>query len=668
MTQVVGEAAVVQDQPSGRIGPKKVKDLYDKGRKSINAEQQRHWENLSFLQGEQWVFWSRERNRLEELPRDPSRVRVVVNRLASTLRRLIAKSTKKPLVFEVPPSGADDATIQGARIAESVIQDLKREQEWETRREETTIAALTGGTGLLCLDWDASAGTVIETDEGGRQVGTGEVVLTTLSIVEAVTEPGTRDIERAYWWIKAQALPASEVQESYNLPEKPAADASQALSPVQRKVLSADRTTQPEDLCLVLTYYERPSSKNPKGQISVVVGDKEVDGPHDWHFPFTDRLNVCDARETKVLARWTGDTILSHAVPVQTAYNQIWSSIIEHTKLAGNARVLWPAYAGDAVDSLSDLPSEVIEYMSGPRGEKPEWWFPTQLPAWLLEQPSMLAREMDDILGTPDVARGEAPRNIESGSGLAILQEQAETPIAKLAQDVANAYARFASMALECYAANVTETRQARVDYPHQVSESVSWTGEDLQGQTRAIVPENAVLPISEAEVWTKGVNLYDRGFFLNPDGSQNRLAFARFIESSGEENFVEATDADVSKAQRENYRMALGEPMLPAEFDDHGKHIEVLNIYRKSASYERLPEDRRQLFDMHAQAHEVLAAQDAAMRANRQMQGVTPDLAAAPTANDGLTVPPTTNGQTPAPETQPGSVDDQILAEQAAQ
>lgn len=650
MTQMGGSSStpLTSDNGSGpnSIGPSQIKDKYDKASRSINSECQRYWQNLAFLQGEQWVYWNKVRNRLEELDRDESRVRVVINRLGSTVRRLVAKSMKQDLVFEVPPTAADDATVRGARIGESILGDLHREQNWELLREEVTIATLGGGTGLFCLDWDTSAGQELEVDDQtGRTIGIGDVKVTALSVVEAVTEPGTKNIETANWWIKAQALPTAEVKEQYKLPQMPAADATQAMSPVQQKILQVGQTTyQPKDMALVLTYYERPNSQNKAGQVAVVVGGKFVDGPHPWPFSFTDRLNVVCSRESKVLGRWTGDTVLSHAVPVQAAYNMVWSSILEHAKLAGNARVLWPQMAGDMGDSLTDLPGEIIEYVEQSNGAKPEWWSPPQLPAGQVELGTMLAQQMDDILGVNDVSRGIAPRNVQSGQGLAILSEQDDTPLTHVVSEVADAFARLASMILELYADKVTETRKARVDYPHQVSETVSWTGDDLQNQTNVVVPADAVQPTSEAVVWTKAQTLFNMGAF-NKNGVPDMGMFARYLSSSGnEQDFTETTNPYVAKAQRENYMMALGEVCLPVPWDDHTIHIEILNDYRQSSSFDRLDEATQALFQAHAMAHQNLAAETAAMSANRQMQGMTPDLAAAPTADGG------NGGFTPGP------------------
>ncbi len=638
-----------------RIGPSRIRELYDQGQIATRAEAMRYWTNLSFLQGEQWIYYSSVTNRLEQIPRDDSRVRIVVNRLASTTRRLISKSVKRILVFEVPPSAADDASVEGARIAESILEATRVDQNWEGLREEVTIATLTGGTGLLCLDWDPAGGDPLGTDdESGRKVGTGAAKISALSMVEAVTEPGTRDIEYAQFWIKAQAIPAKEVRETYGLDYTPEADASQALSPIQRQIIEYNRAYMPRDLCLVLTYYERPCRDYPKGQVCVVVGNHIVDGPYDWPFPFTDRLNVTAARETKVLGRWTGDTIVSQAIPVQTAYNMVQSAMVEHAKLFGNTRLMWPIGAGDSVDQLSDMP-EVVEYLPQQGMPAPSYLNAPALPPDLVQLAQNLETQMDDILGLHAISRGVAPRNIQSGSGLSVLMGADDEPIAKMTQQVGDAWARMGSLLLQTYAAEVKDTRMARVDSPHQVSQSIPWNGKSIEGQTTCIVPYDEIRPVTEEQIWTKATQLTQLGAFHGPDGLPDPKLFARYVSiNGGESNFTEAIDPDVAKAARENAEMALGEPKLPAMFDNDATHIDIHNDFRKSQRYERLNPQWQQIIDQHVQAHEVLAAEKVAQSQSQLMQG-GPDLAGAPSATQGGT-PPQPVGPPPGPNQPAGS------------
>jgi hypothetical protein len=102
----------------------------------------------------------------------------------------------------------------------------------------------------------------------------------------------------------------------------------------------------------------------------------------------------------------------------------------------------------------------------------------------------------------------------------------------------------------------------------------------------------------------------------------------SRYIDLPGGTNFIETTDSNVAKARRENYQLALGEPMVPADFDNHSTHVEEHNDFRLTARYERLDDPVREQFDMHLQAHTMLAAEEAAMQTARM--AMAPGLAMA--------------------------------------
>lgn len=601
----------------------KVRDLWDKGSKSVRNEALLYQENCSYVEGQQWVFRHSTRQEILNLPRNPKKVRATIPRIGPESRRIAAKLLRRKLAFAVTPDAPDDETVRGAKTAEAVASDVARRFKFERLREELFWTVWKGGTGALCLDWDTSAGKYLGQTEAGRDYGQGDIACSALAITEMATEPGTRDIERACWWIKAQVLPPAEVKKLYHLPAEPAPDASPSVTPMASRIqrVNNEPTT---NLTLVLTYYERPNADNKKGAVAVIVGDKIVDGPHDWPFPFKDRLNLACARETMVEGRWTGRTVVSDAVPVQTALNASWTSILEHLKQAGNARMQSNEASQDLVENRTDEAAEVIFW----RDSKHEWLSPPQMPAWWIEMPQRLADQMDDIIGIHAVSRGAAPSNIESGLGLSVLAEQDDSPTGRLSEILADAFGDYMTMILETYEQNVPEQeeRQAHVDQPGYVTENLKWNGASFVGQTQARVPYEAVMPISEEARWAKGLALLDRKVLANP------RQFSRYIDIDGTDALIESTDPDVAKARRENYQLAMGEPMVPALFDEHNTHIEEHNVFRKSARYERLDEDTRLLIDMHVQAHSTLAAEEAAEQMLKQQ--FAPALAGAAQAN----------------------------------
>ena len=205
------------EQPK-RPDAARVRALYDEGTKAIRAQQLSYQVNSAYVTDNQWVYINWQRRQIVELPRRDSRARITFNRVGPESRRIISKVVQRPLVYQVPADSADDAHVRGARIAEGVLRHVANEQDWELLREVFAWQVWKGGTGLLCLDWDADAGPEIAIDPVTlRTINVGNIRCTTLSINEVCTKPGIRDIRRGRWWIKAQALPPSEVQDLYDL-------------------------------------------------------------------------------------------------------------------------------------------------------------------------------------------------------------------------------------------------------------------------------------------------------------------------------------------------------------------------------------------------------------------------------------------------------------------
>jgi hypothetical protein len=463
--------------------PASVREKWDRGVRATRNERQTAAVNHQFIHNRMWVFWNRGSDRLEEVPRNPERVRASIARIGPDTRVIMSKLTRRPVAFEVPPSAPDDAAMKGARTAESVLAQVHREQGWETTRLDHAYLTWEAGVAGIAVEWDSDAGTEISVDEAsGRSIKTGDVKISAVSLHEMSFEPGTRDGECARHWTWGKALPPAEVQEMYNLDKEPAADA-QALNFVHRLDTGQRATDTP--LTMVYTYFERPSRSNPNGQIVTVVGDMFVD-QSEWTFPFDDHLNIRLATVEPIHGQWIGDTPVTSAVPIQAAYNASWSSIIEHLKNAGNARLWVPMGSVDDIEDLSDTPGEAVEY-NAVNGQKPSYESPPTLPDWVVRQPGMLESAMDDVLSVHAISRGDAPTGVESGRGLAILAENDDTPVGSLARSLGDCWGRVASDVLKLYEANVRESRPAMVKMPGKgtIPERIMWTGGDLAGVVR---------------------------------------------------------------------------------------------------------------------------------------------------------------------------------------
>jgi hypothetical protein len=599
------------------LTPARIREKWDRSQRATRRVREVAAVNHAFLQSQMWLYWNRATERLEEMPREPTRVRASVARVGPDSRRILAKLMRRNLVFDVPPSSPDDAAIQAARLAEAALMQAQRSQHWEDVRTDHAYCTWEASVAGLCVEWDQRVGNPIGIDELGRPIGTGDVRVSTVSLHEIGCEPGTRDLEHALWWIRGVAMPPSEAKDIYNLPVEPKADA-RAVDTVWRVADGDVASLTP--LTMVLTYYQRPSGTKP-GVVMTVVDGQVVDGG-EWPFPFDDRLNIAVARVEPIHGRWWGHTPVTDAVPVQTLLNASWSSIVEHMKLAGNARCWVPMGAIDDVEDLTDTPGEFIEY-NPINGQKPNWDAPPTMPDWWIRQPEMLGAAMDDILSVHDVSRGDAPAGIESGIALSILSENDDTPVGALAKALAECWGRAATMCLKLWEANVAETRQATV-YTNGIPEAISWSGGDLLGQTEAVVPLDAVLPRSRAAQAAYALQLYDRQIIRTP------YELAKVADLPDQDDLLAGIDPDTARAQRENRWLTIGTPRTVDIIDDHQNHLKIHRDFQRSERWDYLPPQIQQMMRDHCQAHEMYAAGAAAEQV--QALGVSPLAAMLPT------------------------------------
>src|SRR4051812_7279813 len=124
-------------------GAKSVRERYDAARKATRGEQQRFWQSVAYLAGDQWLMWN---PILQRLARRPAQgmIQCVDNRLLPATVRVMAKLHRRPLAFECPRSSGDDASLVGARLGEAVLRHTAREQDWESVRAEADMLAWQG--------------------------------------------------------------------------------------------------------------------------------------------------------------------------------------------------------------------------------------------------------------------------------------------------------------------------------------------------------------------------------------------------------------------------------------------------------------------------------------------------------------------------------------------
>lgn len=623
-----------------------VEERWRRSDKVLSEVRRDYWLNYAFYCGHQWVWWDPVRNIVQNsLPAssyESDRVRMTINKITERVNQLIGRFTEKPLVFEALPSDADDASLSGAKLAQHILEASKLECGWEAIRRENIFNTLMGGTAAVCIEWDGKAGEQLMINAQDSQiVGTGEISLSPLSIAEFSVAPGSRRWTDSNWWVGCTALPPEQVQDHYNLPKKPDADAGAVYSPLQRSMMEARGVDSDSELTAVYVMYEKPNRKNEKGMRAVVVNGKTVfEG--EWNLP-DDKLNLEVFRVTSVPMRWTAPTFVSLARAPQVAYNQAFSTIIEHCKLAGNARLLVPFGSLNEETQLTDEPGEIVNYYAVD-GRAPEFMRPPDLPRWLTNLPAELEAQMDGILHAHAVSRGMAPGDRNSGLALSILAEKNDTPLGPMARDQAEGWGQIGSKVLKLYSEKANELRKKVVFTENGVPVPFEWNAARLHGQTRVTVPLDATVPQNKTATQALLTNLAQA--FPSFGAMIDNDKLIRMLDLPGSKALSEIMDDDVKRAQKENDLMSVGEVVIPEAWEEHAKHIAEHNRFRNQDVYRQSSQEIRQMIDAHIEAHQRILEEEAMRQA--QLNALAPGFGALPQADNpiGSAVPEDFAGQ----------------------
>lgn len=611
-----------------------VQTSYQKA-KSARAKIERQWYlNMSFYDGRQYVqsipspaagvpF------KFTTPPAPPWRVRPVFNRIRGIVQQQVAKLTKERPTASVIPASADDIDLMAAQAGEQIWDSLYRDLSVHKKLREAVWWTTITGTGFLKIWWDDS-----QVDLLSKQMGN--------ICIDAVTPfhiyvPNLRctDIEDQPWVMHVSVMPVDEAEFAWK---------DQLTAPLNGDVASEDdilnsayldlngTDTNQKNSVLVHEVWIKPNrNKNfPNGGLVTVVGGQVVQYVDQWpyqspKYPFS---KIHDTYNGQFYARST----IQDLIPLQREYNRTRAQIIEAKNRMAKPQLIAPSGSIDP-SKITTEPGLVIEYRPGFQPPQP---LPLQgLPAYVLQEVDRLDMEFDTISGQNQISRGGVPPGVHAATAIQFLQEQADVRISDAIASIEEAIGKLAYNALNLVSQFWTTPRVVRTTGRDSSFDSILFKGSDLRDNTDIRVEAGSALPTSKAAKQAFIMDLMKMQFIPADEG-------LKLLEVGGVDTLYEDLEMDDRQIQRENIRMqsvsaALmdeynaimgqydqfadpvsglvhtpdGQPIPPPDmpvpvntWDDHGKHIDLHNKFRKGQSFEALPDHVKDLFDMHVRSH----------------------------------------------------------------
>lgn len=632
--------------------------------KNARVSTERQWYlNLAFYFGKQNVIPLRPQayggtilsNKLYVPPAPYYRARPVINRIRPTIRTELAQLTSNKPNASIVPASAEDRDMYAAMAGEQIWETLYIEKKLKATIRKALWWTLLTGTGFIKTYWDSTVGPVeIMQSETGEitQAPAGDIIFTHETPFHVLC-PDLREeeIENQPYLIHAQVRSAEYVKMHFQTaldgtPVDPySSDASDIIEESFLNMIGTQTLTHKQHNCLVLEVWIKPGQHPmfPQGAFFTMVGDKLVQGFQGWpykhgKYPFAKFDHIPGGK-------FYASSLIEDLIPLQKEYNRTRGQIIEAKNRMAKPQLMAPRGSVDA-SKITTEPGLLIQYTPGFDPPQPIPLSP--LPAYVVQEIDRILLDWNDISGQHEVTQGRTPPGVTAATAISYLQERDESKLSPTYDSLEEGIEKTAQLALSYVNQYWTTERTVKVTGSDGSFDAMAFKGSDLDNNLDIRVEAGSALPVSKAAKQALIMDMMKMGFIDPRKGLE-------VMDMGGINKIYEQIQVDQRQAQRENLRMSkvtadmmmqfneqnmmkmqadpnAFEGQLPPiivpvnTWDNHKLHVEYHNNYRKSQSFEALPEEIKVLFEMHVQQHIMAMGIETETMEPRKSVGLPPD------------------------------------------
>lgn len=581
---------------------------YTKVKKDRNKQELQWYTNIAFYMGKQNIepvstSTSSTGWRLTIPETVPWRVRLVTNKIRPLIRTEISKIMSNKPIIEVLPGTSEDEDILSAEVGKQIFWDAYRRKKIKQVFQRAQFWNSTCGNGFIKSYWDSNA-----TDSYGQKGDFCIEPITPFHIF--VPDLREKEIEDQPWVIHGSTKSPEWVKKFYKKDVVANTKAaSDLLDDSFLRLIGTNSVALDSVLCLEVWVKPGILKEFPDGGVYVVAGDVVVmeskGHPYEHsQYPFS-KLDHIDT------GKFYSDSVIVDLIPLQREYNRTNSQIIEAKNLMAKPKLMAPKGSINA-NSITSEPGQVILY--NPSMGKPEPLPMAPLPNYVFDSLARIQQDMDDISGQHEVTRGGAPSGVTAASAISYLQEQDDSKLAHTIDSVEAAMEKVGRQILFYAHQFWSEERTVRTVGVDGSFSAKKFKTSDLKQTNELVVEAGSAMPYSKAARQALIMDMMKMGF-IQPDQGLG------ILEIGGMERLFDELQKDKRQTQRENIRMTDGEQLSVNDWDNHEVHKLIHDSYRKSQSYEQLPENIKIIFQAHTQMHKDMIQQMQMEQLQMQMQ-----------------------------------------------
>lgn len=602
--------------------------------RSAKSKRKHEWQwiiNILYIAGDQLCWIDKNTGRIERI--DPSgdpdwMIRVVDNRILPIYRTMMAKLTKnKPLPMVTAGSG-EDKDIQAARAVTKLITNHWTTLELDEHHLELVGWLVSTGNGFYKQLYNPTKGDVIKVDDeihekvkesmleddSKDELSIDEVLseVKNLGVTQGDTdlvfrnpfccypEPGKTRIKNMSMFGDSEFITPDEVFDKYGIVVQPKAKSSRQVYSINIGDITTfgglEMSTNNE-LVEVRELYIKPNRKFKRGLVFKWIDDQIVEKREEClDIPF---VHFGLIRIPGSLWR-TG--LITDLVPLQKRWNELLSKIEMHNDLYNDPPTIIDPNVIDIEEWVAE-PGLIIEKkITGAGADNPYVMPVPMLDQSIFQELDILDKQFEIVPVLNKVSFGKDTPNARSGLAINYLQEKDDDVLWPIVNEIEIGYTKVFRNDFKLCQDNYEEDRGFAIVGKNNQVEWVDFTQADLSSNVNVRVEPGSAMPRSVAAQQATVLELMDRGFFTDPKtGQMDYIRVSHYLEFGAVDEMYEDLTIDSNQAKRFIDRAKNGEPIMVLDWYNHVIHLEEINRFRKTTTYEELPDDFKACVDDYA-------------------------------------------------------------------
>ncbi|MBS1863016.1 MAG: hypothetical protein JSS68_15045 [Actinobacteria bacterium] len=601
--------------------------------------------NSAFFVGQQWLFWNH--GRLDRPRLAKWRVTAVDNRMLSLITARVAKKVKTRPQFVATPYTGKDSDLDAAKVTEKVIDFDWDYLELQQKLYEAQLLADVTGAGLWKIHWDGTLGEKAEVivDQNGqpqldangqimkadqiesifggtlpaglnvKTIATGDVVVEVVTPFQFYPDPIAKsfgEVERAF---EENIHSPDYVKQRYGV-DLPA-DSEVPAGPVEARMFSSLMPAGGVGYkgVLVHEFWAKPCPTYPTGKHVVWAKDQvlvDEDNPVD-PMPYVMFSGI------KVPNRFWPTAVATQLRGPQISLNKLASQIQENAERLGNPSLLKNRYSNV---EYTGVPGEEVLFDGTVPEAAPSFLAPPGMPGYVLEERQRIIESMIEISGVHEVSNATVPSGVTAAAAINLLQEADDTRIGPEVQDMEFGLGQAGTKIARLRALFNTDQRLIRIAGDDEAWDISEFRGTMMGREPTVACQAGSAMPRSKAAQQASMMEVLQTSFQYGLIPAQRDLRrFFKEYEVGGLDALFTQLSMTESQVQRENHELAQGVAMNINAFDEDQDHIDGHEEFQRTARYMQLPEQVKQLVEMHVNAHRERLVQKANMQAEAMAQ-----------------------------------------------